>query len=156
MKFTSSLSCHVLRCLIVIQVLTSINAYNVAHSIMTQTTSGICSSPIQSAVLPKQAILYYYPTPITPFPSSKSLLFAESTDDEVHPKHEKKGIFARVLNMFKPKSSEKLSTKELLAKMGLSALLSYGFVSNFFMTITVSLAWFTFSKKVCVSLEIGR
>jgi len=90
-----------------------------------------------------------------------SPLFAETTtnntgnddiiisDDDSSEK--KKGIFGRVMNMFKPKSSENLSTKELLAKMGLSALLSYGFVSNMSYCVTVSLAWFGFTKKTGLS-----
>ncbi len=41
-----------------------------------------------------------------------------------------------------------LTTREKLAKMGLSALLSYGWVSNMSYAVTLSLSWYTFSKKV--------
>jgi len=44
-----------------------------------------------------------------------------------------------------------LTFKQKLAKMGLSALLSYGFVSNLSYCVTVSLAWFGFSKKTGLS-----
>jgi len=44
-----------------------------------------------------------------------------------------------------------LTFKQKLGKMGLSALLSYGFVSNMSYCVTVSLAWFGFSKKTGLS-----
>lgn len=44
-----------------------------------------------------------------------------------------------------------MSTKEMLAKMGLSTLLSYGWVSNMSYCVTVSLAWFGFTKKTGLS-----
>lgn len=43
-----------------------------------------------------------------------------------------------------------LTTRERLAKMGLSALLSYGWVSNMSYAVTLSLSWFGFCKKVRV------
>lgn len=44
-----------------------------------------------------------------------------------------------------------LTFRQKLAKMGLSVLLSYGFVSNLSYCVTVSLAWFGFSKKTGLS-----
>ncbi len=85
---------------------------------------------------------------------ASSPLFAETTNNNLSPDHgggkEEKGAsaFKRFINMFKPKSSENMTPKEMLAKMGLSALLSYGFVSNMSYCVTVSLAWFGFTKKV--------
>ena len=38
--------------------------------------------------------------------------------------------------------------RESLSKLGMSALLAYGFVSNVSGVIAVSCAWFIFSKKV--------
>lgn len=51
---------------------------------------------------------------------------------------------------------EKLPLRQRLAKMGLACVLSYGFVSNMNYSITISLSWFVFSKRVrtCVSLSI--
>jgi hypothetical protein len=69
-----------------------------------------------------------------------------STND-TNDENDDKNALSRFLNAFKPKG-EKMSTKELLAKMGLSTLLSYGFVSNMGYCVTVSAAWFTFTKKV--------
>ena len=54
----------------------------------------------------------------------------------------------QIRNRLKRKPSDALTTRQRLAKMGLSALLSYGFVSNMSLCVTVSLAWFSFSKKV--------
>lgn len=49
------------------------------------------------------------------------------------------------------KSDDGLTFRQKLAKMGLSVLLSYGFVSNLSYCVTVSLAWFGFSKKTGLS-----
>lgn len=59
------------------------------------------------------------------------------------------GILSKVKGALglKP-SSDGLTTKERLAKMGLSCLLSYGFVSNMSYCVSISLAWFGFTKKV--------
>mmetsp|Transcript_9049 Transcript_9049/g.19107 ORF Transcript_9049/g.19107 Transcript_9049/m.19107 type:complete len:324 (-) Transcript_9049:286-1257(-) len=43
------------------------------------------------------------------------------------------------------------TTREKLAKMGLSALLSYGWVSNMSYAVTLSLSWYGFSKKTGLS-----
>ena len=59
-----------------------------------------------------------------------------------------KNILSRIKRLLIPESAEKMSTKELFAKMGLSALLSYGFVSNMSYCVSVSLAYFAFTTKV--------
>lgn len=60
---------------------------------------------------------------------------------------DEKRFFGKVKALFKPKD-DGLTGKERLAKMGLSALLSYGFVSNMSYSVAVSLAWYGFSKTV--------
>jgi len=62
-----------------------------------------------------------------------------------------KNVITRFKNLFKDKSAEGLTTKERIAKMGLSALLSYGFVSNMSYCVCVSIAWFGFNKKTGLS-----
>jgi hypothetical protein len=47
-----------------------------------------------------------------------------------------------------------LTTRERLAKMGLSALLSYGWVSNMSYAVTLSLSWYGFSKQVSESILV--
>ena len=86
------------------------------------------------------------------YPSTLSPLFADgsSTDSEDNPipeEAEQKSGFKKFLAMVKPKSSENMSLK----KMGLSALLSYGWVSNMSYCISVSLAWFAFTTKTGLS-----
>ncbi|KAL7480935.1 hypothetical protein ACHAW6_006607 [Cyclotella cf. meneghiniana] len=49
------------------------------------------------------------------------------------------------------KVADGLTTRERLAKMGLSALLSYGWVSNMSYAVTLSLSWYGFSKKTGLS-----
>lgn len=63
----------------------------------------------------------------------------------------KTGFLARIKASMKSQEDDGLTFKQRLAKMGLSALLSYGFVSNMSYSVTVSLAWFGFSKKTGLS-----
>eukprot|EP00525_Craspedostauros_australis_P008964 CAMPEP_0198118244 /NCGR_PEP_ID=MMETSP1442-20131203/20873_1 /TAXON_ID= /ORGANISM="Craspedostauros australis, Strain CCMP3328" /LENGTH=249 /DNA_ID=CAMNT_0043776467 /DNA_START=68 /DNA_END=817 /DNA_ORIENTATION=- len=53
--------------------------------------------------------------------------------------------------LFPPQPDDGLSTRQRLAKLGLSVLLSYGCVSNFSSAIAVSCAWFTFNKQTATS-----
>lgn len=62
-----------------------------------------------------------------------------------------KNVITRFKNLFTDKSAEGLTTKERIAKMGLSAFLSYGFVSNMSYCVCVSVAWFGFNKKTGLS-----
>lgn len=62
---------------------------------------------------------------------------------------EKTSLVGKLKSMFKKKENDGgLTTKERLAKLGLSALLSYGFVSNMSYAVALSLSWYGFSKKV--------
>lgn len=51
-------------------------------------------------------------------------------------------------------NTDGLTTRERLAKMGLSALLSYGWVSNMSYAVTLSLSWYGFSKKVSFKWQV--
>ena len=53
--------------------------------------------------------------------------------------------------LFPPKEDDGLTTRQRLSKMGLSVLLSYGFVSNISTSITAALSWFLFSKRTGLS-----
>ena len=64
---------------------------------------------------------------------------------------ETKGFLARIRASMKSQEDDGLTFKQRVAKMGMSALLSYGFVSNMSYSVTVSLAWFGFSKKTGLS-----
>ena len=67
---------------------------------------------------------------------------------------EKTSIIGKFKSMFKrEKNDDGLTTKERLAKMGLSVLLSYGWVSNMSYSVTLSLAWYGFSKKVSLCIR---
>ena len=63
---------------------------------------------------------------------------------------EKTSILNKIKSIFKKKekTNDGLTAKERLAKMGLSALLSYGWVSNMSYSVTLSLSWYTHSKRV--------
>lgn len=52
---------------------------------------------------------------------------------------------------FPPKEEDELTFKQKLSKAGLSVVLSYGWVSNVSYSISVSLAWFIFSKQTGLS-----
>lgn len=91
-------------------------------------------------------------------PSSSSSLFSDSKNNsdggslESPEENEKKNnIFARMMDKLKPKSDKNMSTKEMIAKMGLSAMLTYGWISNTFICGTVSAAWFVFNKRTGMS-----
>lgn len=53
--------------------------------------------------------------------------------------------------LFPPKVDDGLTFRQRLAKAGLSVVLSYGWVSNVSYSITVSLAWYLFSKRTGLS-----
>lgn len=57
---------------------------------------------------------------------------------------------ARLKAMFQ-RPNDGLSARERLGKMGLSALLSYGFVSNMSYAVCVSIAWYMFTARVGLS-----
>lgn len=114
-------------------------SYNVAFSKVSHpkfTPRGFCPQTLSKNILYENK-----------HSQSKTQIFADRSDDK-HSNEKPTGLLSPLLQMLKPKSSENMSTKELLAKMGLSALLSYGFVSNMSYCVTVSLAWFGFTKKV--------
>lgn len=85
------------------------------------------------------------------------ILTAEMKQDEISPVDAKpsddttkQSVLGKLKSMFgmnKDKVSDGLTTRERLAKMGLSALLSYGWVSNMSYAVTLSLSWYGFSKK---------
>ena len=53
--------------------------------------------------------------------------------------------------LFPPKENDGLTFRQRLGKAGLSVALSYGWVSNVSYSVTVSLAWYIFSKKTRLS-----
>ncbi len=81
----------------------------------------------------------------------KPLSLAVNMEDSDPTATAKEGMLSRVLRMLKPKSSENMSTKDMLKKMGLATLLSYGFLSNISSVLCVSASWFTFSKRVRIT-----
>jgi len=109
----------------------------------------------------------------TSFLSSSSLMLSSNDDNAEDPKSdasssvdevevevgtsdetEKKLNVARKIwrRMFPPKQdADGLTVGQKLAKMGFSVLLSYGFVSNMSYSVSVSLAWYVFSKQTGVS-----
>lgn len=53
--------------------------------------------------------------------------------------------------LFPPKEDDGLTFRQRLGKAGLSVALSYGWVSNVSYSVTVSLAWYIFSKRTGLS-----
>ena len=56
-------------------------------------------------------------------------------------------MFQRIKQGFGPQN-DGLSFRQRIGKMGMSVFLSYGWVSNMSYSVTVSLAWYIFSKRV--------
>merc|ERR1712232_893598 len=73
----------------------------------------------------------------------------EAAEEAVEEK--KTSIIGKFKSMFKKTDDDEMSFKEKLAKAGMSVLLSYGWVSNMSYSVTVSLAWFGFSKTTGLS-----
>jgi CDGSH-type Zn-finger protein len=64
---------------------------------------------------------------------------------------EKTSVLAKIIKFMgfgSDKNKDGLTMRERLSKMGLLALLSYGWVSNMSYAVTLSLSWYGFSKKV--------
>ena len=74
-------------------------------------------------------------------------------DDDDDDDTSKKNVIRKVWSrMFPPKKdSDGLTVGQKLRKMGMSVLLSYGFVSNMSYSVTVSLAWYIHSKRTGLS-----
>lgn len=75
----------------------------------------------------------------------------EEDSNAVEDNEKRKSAFGKILNAMKPKTDKSMSTKEMLAKMGLSTLLSYGFVSNMSMGACVTCSWYAFARKTGLS-----
>ena len=80
----------------------------------------------------------------------------EGSGEEMANAGEGQGILERIKSSFKQQEDDDLTFKQRLAKMGLATLLSYGFVSNMSYCVSVTLAWFGFSKKVRLQLLCYR
>ncbi|KAL3939194.1 MAG: hypothetical protein SGBAC_006031 [Bacillariaceae sp.] len=100
------------------------------------------------------------------YKSKRSVCLYESNSDGKESKEEKDGEIEAVTpqegetlsrtarlrkKLFPPKEDDGLTFRQRLAKAGLSVVLSYGWVSNVSYSITVSLAWFIFSKQTGLS-----
>lgn len=87
-----------------------------------------------------------------PKPKEEAEATAAAVEVAAKDAEDKASILAKIKSMFKTKKEDDgLSFKEKLAKAGLSVLLSYGWVSNMSYSVTLSLAWYGFSKKTKLS-----
>ena len=78
----------------------------------------------------------------------------DDTSVSISPAKEEVPAWKRIVFFYKYRNNDDgdgLTFRQKLAKMGLSALLSYGFVSNMSYCVSVGLAWFGFSKKTGLS-----
>jgi len=78
----------------------------------------------------------------------------DDTSVSISPAKEEVPAWKRIIFFYKYRNNDDgdgLTFRQKLAKMGLSALLSYGFVSNMSYCVSVGLAWFGFSKKTGLS-----
>ena len=70
------------------------------------------------------------------------------TDRSVSNEKEKKKTLAQSIKSYFSPPDDGLTFRQRLTKMGMAAVLSYGWVSNMSYSVTVSLAWYIFSKRV--------
>jgi hypothetical protein len=107
------------------------------------------SSPLHGTRGTRVVPRYYSNLPLMPlFMTSSS---GEDKGDDVTPTTTQTAVspFKKIRQLLFPpkKDADGLTTTQKLAKMGMSVLLSYGFVSNMSYSVTISLAWFIFSKR---------
>jgi len=76
--------------------------------------------------------------------STEAATLASATDEE----SSKLTFRERIKKLWWKNDDSSLTTRQRLAKLGLAAVLSYGWVSNVSYAVCLSLAWFGFSKKV--------
>lgn len=63
----------------------------------------------------------------------------------------------KIASYYTPQDNDGLTFRQRLAKLGLAALLSYGWVSNMSYCVTVSCAWYIFSRQTGLSpLQPGQ
>lgn len=107
-----------------------------------------CHPPIRVSNIPSRLSS---PRIITLKADSDSMS-TDATDDIIQPTTTTATttLKQKVINYFKG-PQDGLTFKQRLAKMGLAAALSYGWVSNMSYAVSVSCAWFIFSKRNAVS-----
>jgi small basic protein len=79
--------------------------------------------------------------------STEAATLASATEEE----SSKLTFRERIKKLWWKNDDSSLTTRQRLAKMGLAAVLSYGWVSNVSYAVCISLAWFGFSKKTGLS-----
>jgi hypothetical protein len=94
----------------------------------------------------------------TPLESDKDSETSPETDAAETPSEsdvevsEKPSTFReRLKKLWVKDEDDGLTTRQRLAKLGLAAVLSYGWVSNVSYAICISIAWYAFSKKTGLS-----
>ena len=93
-------------------------------------------------------------TPIFLATPSSGIPLGGESEDETSPSQEE-GTVQRIKKIFAP-PDDGLSFRQRLAKMGLAAALSYGFVSNMSYCVSVSLAWYIFSRQVSRAKDVDQ
>jgi hypothetical protein len=80
-------------------------------------------------------------------PEDSEAEIAEAEEEDAFAIESKLTLFERIKKGFGPQN-DGLSFRQRIGKMGMSVFLSYGWVSNMSYSVTVSLAWYIFSKRV--------
>lgn len=73
---------------------------------------------------------------------------SEADDSTLDADDDKPTFRERLKKLWWKNDDSDLTTRQRLAKMGLAAVMSYGWVSNVSYAICISLAWYGFSSKV--------
>jgi hypothetical protein len=91
------------------------------------------------------------------YSSQTSIMYLKATSDDADETPSESGkdgdtsFRERIRKLWIKDNDDGLTTRQKLAKMGLAAVLSYGWVSNVSYAICVSIAWYGFSKKTGLS-----
>jgi hypothetical protein len=87
----------------------------------------------------------------TPSESGKDGETSSETDIDESDSEKSISFRERIRKLWVKDDDDGLTTRQRLAKMGLAAVLSYGWVSNVSYAICISIAWYGFSKKTGLS-----
>jgi hypothetical protein len=128
------------------------------HSSIGSKTAGSCAatlsareaSPLHKRHRPQAPMMRSKSRSFSYVSSSPCLLPLSMTmlSSATSPEEESSSVGGDVAAASSEESEDDLTFRQRLAKMGLAAVLSYGWVSNMSYCVTVSLAWYIFSKQV--------
>jgi len=144
---------YVTPCLLLLPLMLDIsNAFSIQHRAALSHASSKWTPAVTRHRLPlsSQSLIFKHSsTQLTSTSPSSDDNTSSSEDRPADETEENTGLLKRLGSYFKGgKSDDGLTTRQRLTKMGLTTVLSYGWISNTNAMILVAAAWYTFCAKV--------